>query len=121
MDDTQKFDPHKIVLKDGSEISIYDLTHGSNFQPEHLAGILANVYNQYGMGDFNLRLAKALLERHRTLQQSVIRAFVAVMVYISKLCAVMPCPTDPRNENAINFCRRLERLVEEEGVHFPLI
>lgn len=112
---------NKIILENGTEISVYALTHSSNFQPEHLAEILANVYNQYGMGDFNLRLAKALLTRHRTLQQSVIRAFVAVMVHISKLCAAMPCPTDPRNENAINFCKRLERLVEEEGVHFPLI
>lgn len=114
-------DQNKIVLQDGTEISVYALTHGSNFQPEHLAGILANVYNQFVMGDFNLRLAKALLERHRTLQQSVIRAFVAVMVHISKLCAAMPCPTDPRNEKAVNFCRRLERLVEEEEIYFPLI
>ena len=116
-----EIDSHKIILEDGTEISVYALTHGSNFQPEHLAGILANVYNQYGVGDFNLRLAKALLERHRTLQQSVVRAFVAVMVHISKLCAAMPCPTDPRNENAINFCKRLERLIEEEEIYFPLI
>ena len=116
-----EIDSHKIILEDGTEISVYALTHGSNFQPEHLAGILANVYNQYGVGDFNLRLAKALLERHRTLQQSVVRAFVAVMVHISKLCAAMPCPTDPRNEKAVNFCNRLERLVEEEEIYFPLI
>ena len=116
-----EIDSHKIILEDGTEISVYALTHGSNFQPEHLAGILANVYNQYGMGDFNLRLAKALLTRHRTLQQSVIRAFVAVMVHISKLCAAMPCPTDPRNEKAVNFCNRLERLIEEEEIYFPLI
>ena len=116
-----EIDSHKIILEDGTEISVYALTHGSNFQPEHLAGILANVYNQYGMGDFNLRLAKALLERHRTLQQSVVRAFVAVMVHISKLCAAMPCPTDPRNEKAVNFCNRLERLIEEEEIYFPLI
>lgn len=114
-------DQNKIVLQDGTEVSVYALTHGSNFQPEHLAGILANAYNQFGMGDFNLRLAKALLERHRTLQQSIVRAMVSVMVNMAKLCAAMPCPTDPRNENAINFCKRLERLVEEEGVHFPLI
>ncbi|NSW52960.1 MAG: hypothetical protein HPY85_10680 [Anaerolineae bacterium] len=116
-----EIDSHKIILEDGTEISVYALTHGSNFQPEHLAGILANVYNQYGMGDFNLRLAKALLEHHRTLQQSVVRAFVAVMVNISKLCAAMPCPTDPRNENAIKFCSRLERLIEEEEIYFPMI
>jgi hypothetical protein len=114
-----EIDSHKIILENGTEISVYALTHGSNFQPEHLAEILANV--QFGMGDFNLRLAKALLSRHRTLQQSVVRAFVAVMVNISKLCAAMPCPTDPRNENAVNFCRRLERLIEEEEIYFPLI
>ena len=116
-----EIDSHKIILEDGTEISVYALTHGSNFQPEHLAEILANVYNQFGLGDFNLRLAKALLSRHRTLQQSVVRAFVAVMVNMAKLCAAMPCPTDPRNENAIKFCGRLERLIEEEEIYFPLI
>jgi len=110
---------HEIVLADESKVNVYHLVRKSNFQPEHMAEILGEIYNAYGTREFNTRLAKALLTKHRTFQQSLVRGLVAVLIEMGKQAGEHG--TDPRNENAINFCRRLERLVEEEGVHFPLI
>jgi hypothetical protein len=111
---------HKITLKSGVEVSIYELVRKSDFMPEHLAEILTEIYNGFSYGKFNEKLAAALLTRHRTLQQSVIRAFVDVMIQMGKQCNP-EWGTDPRNQAGIELCRRVGEMAEKNEICLPMI
>lgn len=109
--------PHKIVLEDGSSVDIVTLVKHSNFAPEHLAEILTQVYNVFGKSSFDALVAGSLVEKHRTLQQCVIRGFIQILIEMGK----KSWGVDPRNEAGIALCRRLERLVEEEKIFLPFV
>lgn len=113
-------DKHKILLKSGVEISIYELVRQSDFSPEHLAEILTEVYNGFAFSKFDEKLAAALLTKHRTLQQSVIRAFVEVMIQMGKQCNP-EWGTDPRNQTGIELCRRLGAMAQNNEIYLPMI
>ena len=111
-------DKHKIVLENGSTVSIYDLVKRSNFTPEHLAEILTETYNSFGTTGFDAKVADSLTEKHRTLQQCVIRGFLNILIGMGKKAGGT---TDPRNEAGIALCKRLGRLIEEEKIFLPFI
>lgn len=114
-----QIEANKIVLEGGVEIGIRALVRHSDFSPEHLAAILAEVYNGFAFSRFDEKLAAALLTKHRTLQQSVIRAFVDVMIQMGQQCGEFG--TDARNQNGIEFCRRLGEMAKNNEIYLPLI
>ncbi len=109
---------YEIVLNNGSVVSIHDLVKRSNFGPEHLVEILTETYNTFSASArFDAKVAEALTESHRTLQQSIIRGLVQILIEMGK----KSWGTDPRNEAGITLCKRLERLVEEEKIFLPFV
>ena len=70
----------------------------------HIAGLC----NSYNYGEQVKEFHDALTRQHRTLQQSFWR-----MIYgVSKL--YVDAPYDLRNEDAVNFCRKLQEALPDE-------
>ncbi len=65
-------------------------------------------------------LAKAILGQHRTTQQSIIRFLVKTLIEMGKACDA-GYDVDLRNKAWIEFCKRLDVLVEEENINFPMV
>jgi len=97
-----------------------DLSNNNITTPEGLGYELQRMCNTFGTIGKAEKLATYLLTCHRTLQQSVVRFFVEVMVEMGKRCEA-PYTTDARNEQAIQFCKRLGTMKDNGEIGLPMV
>jgi len=106
-----------VTTNKNNVIDLNELVRHSNFSGEHFAYILEVLCNRFGTQDIAEKAALKILSTHLSLQQSIIRFFIEIMVAISKHAQF----TDPRNENAINLCHRIAQMKKDNLISLPLI
>lgn len=106
-----------VKTKTNLEIDLNDLVRRSDFSGEHFGYILKVLCNRYGTQDIAEKTAIQILNDHPSLQQSIVRFFIEIMVAMSKHSQF----TDPRNESAINFCHRIAQMRKDGDISLPMI
>lgn len=96
--------------------------HIRQCSPEELAELLSDYVNNYNVcgRDAPTAFALALMRQHRTLQQSMIRYFVRILLAYGDSVGDWH---DLRNQGAADFCKRLIALVETKQItpYFPMV
>jgi hypothetical protein len=102
----KSFNSADIVASTGT----YQLVRSFN-KPEHMAGFLDDYVN-CGMKDFREgeKVGSLLLNTHPTLQGSVIRFALGIIIAFSKKNGY----TDARNETPVAMAKKIAKLVEDD-------
>lgn len=106
-----------VTTESNTVIDLNELVRHSDFSGEHFGYILKVLCNRYGTQEIARKAALQILEDHPSLQQSIIRLFIEIMVAMSNHSQY----TDPRNENALNLCHRVAQLKKDGFINLPMV